>query len=391
MKSIISDPPILTLCMIVKNEERHLERCLASAQPYVDEIVVVDTGSEDETVTIAQKYGAIIEYFPWCDDFAAARNYAIAAAQGKWILVLDADEELVVQDPAFFDQLNRISDALVFCCNIEDAYSAQTVSQLWTTRLFCNTPTIRYVGSYHEQLHFQNRPLTWEELTYADGIKIRHYGYSAAELARKHEERTQMLERLLATEGLDLGWLWTLSGKYSREGELEKVEQCHAKALDYLFPLLLEESKPQDYRYVPTWLYALGMQALQANDLETALLICQQGLVWSPDYPPINYCAGLVTQALGFPLGATAYFQKCLKFYEQDNYYKAEPFKSHLMTTFPACDLGLAYVELKQWDKAQQALELSLSFAPDYVPAKEHLDQVKQHLGVSSQKNIEIL
>lgn len=373
----------LTLCMIVKNEERNLERCLASAQPYVDEIVIVDTGSEDGTIAIAEKYGAIIKHFPWCDDFAAARNHSIAAANGKWILVLDADEELVVEDPDFLNQINRISDSLVCYCYIEDAYLPQIVSQLWTTRLFRNTSIIRYVGNYHEQLHLRNRQLTLDDLTYTDGIKIRHYGYSAAELAQKYETRTQLLERLLETKGIDLGWLWTLAGKYSQQGELAKAEQCHTQALDYLFPLLLEASKPKGYRYVRPWLYALGMQALQTNDLETALLICQRGLAWSPDYPPIYYCAGLVTQALGLPLGATAYFQKCLEFYEQNNYGKTEPFESHLMTTLPACDLGLVYMELNQWHKAKKALELSLSFEPDYFPAKEHLMQVNQRLTVS--------
>ncbi len=76
----MSDPPdsqskpFLSLCMIVKNEGKNLERCLKSAKPYVDEIVIVDTGSQDNTLEIAAQYGAKLDYFEWCDDFAAARN-----------------------------------------------------------------------------------------------------------------------------------------------------------------------------------------------------------------------------------------------------------------------------------------------------------------------------
>jgi glycosyltransferase involved in cell wall biosynthesis len=93
--------PLISLCMIVKDEAQRLPRCLASAKPYVDETVVVDTGSQDETISIAKEYGAKVSSFQWCDDFAAARNYSLSLATGQWILLLDADEELVVEDQNF--------------------------------------------------------------------------------------------------------------------------------------------------------------------------------------------------------------------------------------------------------------------------------------------------
>src|SRR3990167_5570041 len=77
------------LCMIVKNEARALGRCLESAKDWVGEMVVVDTGSTDETVAIAQSHGARVSYFPWCDDFSAARNAALDQATREWVLVLD--------------------------------------------------------------------------------------------------------------------------------------------------------------------------------------------------------------------------------------------------------------------------------------------------------------
>ncbi len=86
----------ISLCMIVKNEAQNLPRCLASAQPYVNELVVVDTGSQDKTREIAAAHGARVEQFIWCDDFAAARNYALTLVGCDWVLMLDADEELIV-------------------------------------------------------------------------------------------------------------------------------------------------------------------------------------------------------------------------------------------------------------------------------------------------------
>ena len=88
----------ISLCMIVKNEGHNLHRCLQSVQGFVNQIIVVDTGSEDNTVEIARSYGAEVHFFEWCDDFAAARNHSLSFATGDWILVLDADEKLVIGD-----------------------------------------------------------------------------------------------------------------------------------------------------------------------------------------------------------------------------------------------------------------------------------------------------
>ena len=84
--------PTLSLAMIVKNEARCLGRCLRSVAPFVDEMVVADTGSTDDTVKIGRESGAIMIHFPWPGDFSAARNQALSKTTGDWVLVLDADE-----------------------------------------------------------------------------------------------------------------------------------------------------------------------------------------------------------------------------------------------------------------------------------------------------------
>ena len=80
--------------MIVRNEETHLESCLASIVGQVDQIVVVDTGSTDKTLEIAWKYGALIVQRPWSEDFAVARNCALDHANSDWILYIDADSKI---------------------------------------------------------------------------------------------------------------------------------------------------------------------------------------------------------------------------------------------------------------------------------------------------------
>ena len=83
--------PTLSLCMIVRDAERSLAPALASARPFVDEIVVVDTGSRDGTRDVAREFSARLFEFAWCDDFSAARNHSLEQATGDWILWLDAD------------------------------------------------------------------------------------------------------------------------------------------------------------------------------------------------------------------------------------------------------------------------------------------------------------
>ncbi len=86
--------PNLTLSMIVKDEEKNLRDCLESIKDFIDDIVIVDTGSVDNTINIAKEYGAKIFHFKWINDFSAARNFALSKCKGNWILYLDADERL---------------------------------------------------------------------------------------------------------------------------------------------------------------------------------------------------------------------------------------------------------------------------------------------------------
>ena len=101
----------ISLCMIVKNEERFLDDCLESVLGVVDEIIVVDTGSTDKTADIAKSHGARVIDFPWTEHFAEARNQAIERAEGDFMLTLDADERL---DPATAHHVREAVDQGVF-------------------------------------------------------------------------------------------------------------------------------------------------------------------------------------------------------------------------------------------------------------------------------------
>ena len=142
----------LALVMIVRDEERSLERCLESARAWVDEIVVVDTGSSDATPEIARRLGARVGRFAWCDDFSAARNAALALAEAPWRLVLDADEWIIAGADSLAalrglapEFIGQISVASAF----DDASGGVGHAPSWLPRLLPRG--VRYAGRVHEQ------------------------------------------------------------------------------------------------------------------------------------------------------------------------------------------------------------------------------------------------
>ena len=103
----------ISQCMIVKNEERNIEKALSWGKSIMWEQIVVDTGSTDHTVELAAKLGAKVVHFQWIDDFAAAKNFAIDQARGEWIAFLDADEYFSERDahriPGMLKKIENLS------------------------------------------------------------------------------------------------------------------------------------------------------------------------------------------------------------------------------------------------------------------------------------------
>lgn len=144
----------LSLCMIVKNEERSLARCLDSARGLAPEIIIVDTGSADSTLAIAASYGAQVIPFDFSMvDFAAARNRALARAKGRWILVLDADEMLHPDSLPLIQQLiDSQENAGYYFRRLNRHADSEGATSDYVVRLFPNRLSYRYRGRVHETI-----------------------------------------------------------------------------------------------------------------------------------------------------------------------------------------------------------------------------------------------
>ncbi|MBX7148476.1 tetratricopeptide repeat protein [bacterium] len=238
----------ITLAMIVKNEARWLNDCLLSVQGLVNDIVIVDTGSTDNTINIARNHGARVYEHNWENDFSKARNLSLSYVQTPWVLVLDADERLSKSDHEVIRQLIQSQKADAYYLvqttysdkpdsigwipnNLEaseaQGYTGYTESSL--VRLFKNDPLLKFDGVIHEHLRAQ---VEGKKVLVSD-IRIHHYGQMVS------SQVTEAKKKLY----LDLGiqkcrdypynahsW-YELGAQYWIFGKKEESKTCLAKAL----------------------------------------------------------------------------------------------------------------------------------------------------------------
>ena len=212
--------------MIVKNESRCLGRCLQSVKAVVDEIVVTDTGSTDDTIKIAKEFGAKISHFEWVGDFAAARNFALEQTTGDWILVLDADEwtseELAREIRAFVrgrPAVGRLKIVSEFQRN-NQIFSSQCL----VPRLFPRGA--RFAGRIHEQVV---SPLPRADLR----GELWHDGYLEMQ---KGDRNSKLLEAELEREPDNVYFLFQLALEHSAKVRTEKAFDCLRKAFGLVKP-----------------------------------------------------------------------------------------------------------------------------------------------------------
>lgn len=176
---------MISVCIITKNEQKHLEQCLKRLVPTGCEIVVVDTGSTDKSVEIARKYTQSVYFFEWCDDFSAARNYSIEKASNDYVLCLDTDEYLEEYDSMEINNLITLNPDKIGCIQIRNDYmnngnvmiNYDYISRFFDRRIY------HFEGSIHEQIVDYSGNGNHEK--YLLPIKIHHYGYMENEHDRK--------------------------------------------------------------------------------------------------------------------------------------------------------------------------------------------------------------
>lgn len=227
----------VSLCMITKNEEKYIAGCINSVRHLIDEIIIVDTGSEDNTIELAVQAGAKVLPFNWRYDFAEARNYGLDQATGHWILVLDADEMLAYVDAGIFNKLLTTAGIEGYYINIESYIdNGQDMIFDQAARLFRNRPEYRFSGAIHEQV--AGSIIAGNQgtgLASAD-LKIIHRGYlkENIEAKNKHCRNMEVINRALAEDPANPFLLYSLSLEYMQQGEVTGGNEQLTRALQHM-------------------------------------------------------------------------------------------------------------------------------------------------------------
>ncbi len=277
----------ISLCMIVKNEEELLAKCLEHIVPYISEIIIVDTGSTDRTKEIAHQFTDQIYDFEWCNDFSQARNFSISKAANDWILVLDADEIVTEFDRNIPKSLARVDESTVgrikIINNIEDkwgpAWNTERISRLFNKRWF------HYEGIIHEQIVQKNSGKAYK--TIPVGITVDHVGYAKEVVNKKSKlnRNISLLQQAISTTPHDPYLHYQLGKSYYMAKEYQQAHDSFQTAL----------SQPVNfaYKYVQDLVESYGYTLINTEKYQQALEL-EQYSGYYQNSPDFNFLLGLI-------------------------------------------------------------------------------------------------
>lgn len=266
--------PTVSLVMIVKDEERFINRCLSSAASYVDELIVVDTGSSDQTMSIAASYGAKLFDYPWSGDFAAARNFALDQSSCDWCLVLDADEYIINDCREAFQEFIAQERAVGIIKRIDAFEGTDGINeeQIYIGRLFPSE--CRYTGAIHEQL-ITNLPAK------RVGIDIYHDGYLGQ---TKSSRNIPILVKMIEAHPQDPYFHYQIAKEYRGLKE-------HDQAYSHLNQAYQNITRRE--RYAPSLIVNYLYAIIAAGRYEEGMAVIESEQYFLNAYPDFHFVSAL--------------------------------------------------------------------------------------------------
>jgi len=324
--------PSISLCMIVKNEEKFIEQCLQSVRDVVDEIIIVDTGSTDRTKELCSKYKVELFSYKWQDHFADARNFGVSKAKGEWILWIDADEELDENVSTLKEYLSTTKADMVFLPVINyygDSFPVKKEQGFiyYQPRIFRNRRGIHFQNRIHETPMFPENDVR-RKVDILE-IPIHHYGYirEVRDRLEKSKRNLQLLQMEMKNHKHS-PWI-----EYHIANELYQLKD-YANAFEYLnesiFLFLLHAQKP------PALIYRLKYSLLlESGNVDGAWPGIEKAIQLYPDYVDLHFLKGLIFFHKKDYEEALKAFEKCLELGEHHPEY--------LITKGFGSDLALSY------------------------------------------------
>ncbi|MCC3374073.1 glycosyltransferase [Cohnella sp. REN36] len=344
----------VSVCLIVRNEEQNLPRALASI-PMSFETVVVDTGSTDRTVQIAEEAGAILGHYHWNDDFAAARNYCASLATGDYLLAMDADEELPADTAekvnAFVGRHPYSAGAVI----LENVMGEERPRHRMM-RFYPNDLDWAFHGNVHEQIYYKGEPASFENTA----LVLRHYGYEEDEYARtgKAERYIPLYERRLASHPNDAYMLYQFGKLLYSLNRLPEAERYLRRSFEL-----------QEYNrlYFPVMAVMLGyVLKEQGRSLEAEQLLKELEPLY-PDFPDLYFLLGSLAMDTGGITAIQHYYTQALNIGETDKYTSVQGVGSYKA----AYNLGVFYEITGNTEMSVRCYTIAADYG--YGPARNRL------------------
>ncbi|WP_020471398.1 glycosyltransferase [Zavarzinella formosa] len=352
---------ILSVCLIVRDNRSTIGPCLESIRPWVDEMVVVDTGSQDDTPAMAASLGARVFHFPWCDDFSAARNESVRHARGRWVFWMDSDDTIDDQNGRELRALacsDHAEDMLGFVVQVHCPGPGKKGEENMTVvdhvKLFRNRPELRFEGRIHEQILPAIRraggEVAWTSLF------VVHSGYDHSPSGQKRKiERDLRLLHLEQAERPDHPFtLFNLGMTYADIGE-------HAKAIEHLTRSIGRAGPGESHLRKAHSLLAHCEH--RAGKTDAALETCERGLRLFPDDLELEFRHGVLLHATGNLAEAAAAYERVLN-RPRDRYFTSV---DRGISGFKARqNLALAWAERGEHARAESEWRQIIGEVPEY-------------------------
>ncbi|MBN7573053.1 glycosyl transferase [Clostridium sp. 2-1] len=347
---------MLSLCMIVKNEEKNLRRCLSKVVGFIEDIIIVDTGSIDKTKTIAAEFTDKIYDFKWCSDFSKARNFSISKALNDWVLILDADEFILnfsrekinefINEPLNRNNVGRIERINIMGDSGADKKYVERINRLFNKNYF------QYSGSIHEQItDLEGNNYKSDNVS----VTVEHIGYTYEVLNRtdKIKRNICMLMDAVKKDKEDPYIYYQLGKSYYMGKDYENSCVYFEKALTFELDSRLE--------YVEDLIETYGYSLINNCRYSDALILENYLEIYS-NSSDFYFLMGLIHMNNGNFMKAIEMFLKCTNFSEC---------KVGGITTYKSFyNIGIIYDVLGFREKAIGYYRM----CGEYEPAKKRLD-----------------
>lgn len=358
----------VSLCMIVKNEETYLPKCLNSIKDIVDEIIIVDTGSTDKTVDIAKSFGAKVYYFPWNNNFSEARNESLKYATKDWILILDGDDEIYAKDQENLkDLLNKQLDenSIYYFETLNyygDTIDDNSITINLNPRLFKNNQGTHYAGEVHNQLvHSGNKYNAIYKL-----VQIHHYGYMNKNIHSKNKRNRNItiLNEQIKKNPDDAFAHFNLGTEYATLNDIKTALEHYYKSYEKFDPYI-------GYSYL--LIFRIVFLNYKIKDYDTAFKYIDIGITHYPKFTDLYFLKALILKEMNMPTLQIEALEKCIELGEAPSelkcLYGVGSFKAYF-------ELGIAYLKLKDYDTAYKYYIEAMKLKNDFIDPLYHIGHI---------------